>query len=111
MLRECDAVLGPSDDGGYYAVGCRRPLAGMFEGVTWSSGHTREQTEAALRRLGYSVQLLAPWYDIDTFDDLQRLAAEANLPPRTRAWLDKHTHRFASFAPGLQQPVQSSRRS
>jgi glycosyltransferase A (GT-A) superfamily protein (DUF2064 family) len=111
MLRDCDAVLGPTADGGYYAVGCRRPCREMFDGVTWSSRHTREQTEAAFRRLGYSLQLLPPWYDVDTFEDLQRLAIEPNLPPRSRVWLDEHAHLFPGFAKAQQQPAPLSRRS
>jgi rSAM/selenodomain-associated transferase 1 len=111
MLQDCDAVLGPVDDGGYYAVGCRRPLPEMFDGVTWSSGDTREQTEAVFLRLGYSIQLLPSWYDVDTFEDLQRLAGDPNLPPRTRAWLDQHAHLFPVLADNQQQAARTAHRS
>ena len=36
-LDQASAVLGPADDGGFYALGCHRPHPGMFSGVTWSS--------------------------------------------------------------------------
>ncbi len=107
-LHDHDAVLGPTADGGYYAVGCRAPHPAMFDGVTWSSSHTREQTEVAFQRLGYGVDLLPVWYDVDTSEDLQRLAAEPRLPPRTRAWLDQHVHLVAGGRDGNEQPAHVS---
>lgn len=86
MLETADAILGPAEDGGYYAVGCRRGHPDMFQGVTWSSAETRQRTEAAFRRAGLSVRFLPNWYDVDTVEDLRRLAADPALPPRTRAW-------------------------
>ena len=87
-LDRTDAVLGPTADGGYYAVGCRRPDAGMFAGVTWSSEDTLRETEAAFRTCSMSVSHLPEWYDVDTGAELARLAAEPGLPPNTRRWLD-----------------------
>ncbi len=110
MLRECDAVVGPAEDGGYYAVGCRQPHPQMFDRVTWSSPRTREQTEAAFRRVGYSLRLLPQWHDVDTFDDLRRLAAEPYLPPHTRAWLDNHAHLFSDVRHHRQQQARACRR-
>ena len=89
-LDQADAVLGPAEDGGYYAVGCRRTDPRMFSGVTWSSPETRRQTERALEAAGFRVALLPPWYDVDTKTELARLAAEPLLPPRTREWLARH---------------------
>jgi hypothetical protein len=88
-LRKVDAVLGPADDGGYYAIGCREPDPRMFTGVSWSSPETMEETGKSLRALGWNVHELPPWYDVDTPDDLRRLAGEASLPPRVSGWLDE----------------------
>ena len=88
LLTQVDAILGPSEDGGYYAVGCRRPHPEMFSGVEWSTGRTFEQTEAAFDRAGFSFARLPVWYDIDTFEDLRRLAREPDLPINTRRWLE-----------------------
>ena len=52
-LDRTDTVLGPTADGGYYAVGCRRPDTRMFAGVTWSSEDTLRETEAAFHALFY----------------------------------------------------------
>lgn len=88
LLTQVDAVLGPTEDGGYYAVGCRRPHPEMFGGVEWSTDRTFEQTEAAFDLAGLSFARLPVWYDIDRYEDLQRLAAEPNLPLNTRRWLE-----------------------
>ena len=88
LLTQVDAVLGPTEDGGYYAVGCRRPHPEMFSGVEWSTDRTFEQTEAAFDRAGFSFARLPVWYDIDTSEDLRRLAREPDLPINTRRWLE-----------------------
>jgi len=86
-LAECDAVLGPAEDGGYYLVGCRAPDKKMFGGVEWSSERTFAQTEAAFSKVGFSTFALPPWWDVDTPADLLRLRDEPDLGPATRAWL------------------------
>ena len=89
-LSHTDAVLGPSEDGGYYAVGCRRSRPCMFEGVHWSTASTRAETERAFRREGLELETLPGWYDVDTESDLRRLAAEGNLPAHTEAWFGRN---------------------
>jgi hypothetical protein len=81
-----DAVLGPSEDGGYYAVGCRRPRPDMFEQVSWSSETTLQQTVHAFERAGFSIHTLKPWWDLDTPADLDRLLQEPALGPQVAAW-------------------------
>ena len=73
---EADVVIGPSDDGGYYLVGVRRPCAGLFDGVPWSTSRTRATTVARAEALGLRVSLLPSWFDVDTAEDLARLRAE-----------------------------------
>ena len=89
-LHTADAVLGPSEDGGYYAVGCRQTRPAMFAGVNWSTTSTLAETECAFRRVGLQVETLPGWYDVDTARDLRRLADDANIPPRTKDWFDRH---------------------
>jgi hypothetical protein len=110
MLCECDAVLGPAGDGGYYAVGCRSPRAGMFRGVSWSTHNTLDETLPALGRVGLLTQLMPPWYDVDTLSDLRRLAAEPQLPRHTQAWIDAHVARIAPPATVVSETA-SSRKS
>ncbi len=94
-LADAPALLGPCDDGGYWAIGCRRPHAKMFEGVEWSSPRTLAQTEAALNRCGLAPAWLPLHYDVDTNEDLERLAAEPELPPHTLEWLKNSRNRRA----------------
>jgi uncharacterized protein len=89
-LDNADAVVGPSEDGGYYAIGCREAYPDMFAGVPWSSGDTLQRTESSLLALGLKVHHLPPWYDVDTANDLRRLAAEASLPPHVGRWIAEH---------------------
>ena len=78
-----DVALGPCDDGGYYAIACRRVHPEMFAGVAWSTPDTLEQTERAARACGLSVERGDLWYDVDGPEDLARLMAERDLPRST----------------------------
>ena len=86
LKEHSDAVLGPCEDGGYYAVGCRRPLAGMFDGVRWSSDQTLADSESALFRVGYQITRLPTWWDVDTPVELDRLAADPAVGPAVAEW-------------------------
>ena len=90
LLASKDAVLGPTLDGGYYAVGCRVPKAEMFNQVTWSSPATLEHTERAFEGMGWSIERLPQWYDVDTVDDLRRLATDSDLHGYARQWFLEH---------------------
>lgn len=94
---ESDVVLGPTEDGGYYLVGLRRPERGLFQNVAWSTPQACEQTARNAARLGLRLLQLPHWYDVDTFSDLLRLRAEIfaddaalRLAPATHQWLLKH---------------------
>jgi hypothetical protein len=78
-----DVALGPCEDGGYYAIACRRVHPDMFAGVAWSTPDALEQTERAARACGLSVERGDLWYDVDGPEDLARLMAEAKLPGST----------------------------
>ncbi len=88
LASPADVALGPCEDGGYYAISCRRTHPEMFRGVAWSSARALEQTEEAAQQCGLSVERGPSWYDVDRIEDLRRLAQESNLPPHTKAWFD-----------------------
>jgi glycosyltransferase A (GT-A) superfamily protein (DUF2064 family) len=69
-----DAVLGPALDGGWWALGLRAPVAGLFDGVEMSTADTGDQQLAALRRRGLRVHLLPVLRDVDRPDDLDAIA-------------------------------------
>lgn len=78
-LREdgVDAVLGPADDGGYWAIGFRTPVRGAFDGVPMSTGGTFEAQLARLDDLGLRTRLLPALRDVDVFEDAVAVAAQA----------------------------------
>jgi rSAM/selenodomain-associated transferase 1 len=86
LASTADVALGPTDDGGYYAVSCSRTHPHMFNDVAWSGPLALEHTLRALERCGLSVELGPRWFDVDEPADLDRLAASADLPPRTAHW-------------------------
>ena len=68
-----DVTLGPTEDGGYYAIACRAPVdVRMFAGVRWSTEHTLADTIRAAEACGLSVALGREWWDVDSGEDLQR---------------------------------------
>lgn len=71
-----DVALGPTEDGGYYAVGLRAPAPGLFDSIEWSTPRAYAQTARNAARLGLRLLELPPWYDVDTHADLSRLRAE-----------------------------------
>ncbi len=82
LLRsDADVALGPTKDGGYYAICCRRAVAEMFDGVPWSTGAALAGTVDALTRCGLTVEQGPGWFDVDTPDDLERLMQRLGKPP------------------------------
>ncbi len=82
LLRSAtDVTLGPTKDGGYYAICCRRAVAEMFDGVPWSTAAALAGTVDALSRCGLTVGQGPAWFDVDTPDDLERLMQLLSNPP------------------------------
>ncbi|MBB3207190.1 hypothetical protein FHS27_003009 [Rhodopirellula rubra] len=89
QLQQNDVVIGPAFDGGYYLIGVRRSgadrdplmsspvtettLAGLFDGIAWSTETVFEQTLTAANERGLSVAVLERRHDVDTAADLNRL--------------------------------------
>jgi len=87
LASTADVALGPARDGGYYAIACRRVHPRMFDGVEWSRPVTLEQTAEAARACGLQVEIGPEWFDVDSPEDLERLAALPELPRHVREWL------------------------
>jgi uncharacterized protein len=75
-----DAVLGPADDGGYWAIGLRRPDPLVFAGVPMSTPRTCSAQLRRLAALGLCTGGLPPLRDVDTMIDA---AAVARACPET----------------------------
>jgi rSAM/selenodomain-associated transferase 1 len=76
-----DAVLGPAEDGGYWAIGLRSARRDAFEGVPMSSPRTGRAQMRRLAALGLRVRELPELRDVDTVADA---LAVARLVPRSR---------------------------
>jgi uncharacterized protein len=87
-------VLGPSDDGGYYLIGVKKPHRRLFEQVDWSTERVLNQTIERATEIGLEVKLLPIGYDVDDAVSLRRLAKElradrapVDIAPKTREFL------------------------
>lgn len=71
-----DAVLGPALDGGWWALGLRRPLRRLFDGVPMSTTFTGLAQQRNLDRLGLRWTALPALRDVDLIDDALAVAGE-----------------------------------
>jgi hypothetical protein len=74
-LRQADAALGPTGDGGYWTLAARRYLPALVERIDWGSAIVYDQTRQRAREAGLSVVELPPWHDVDDGADLASLHA------------------------------------
>jgi glycosyltransferase A (GT-A) superfamily protein (DUF2064 family) len=72
-------VLGPSLDGGYYAIGVRGALPDIFRGLRWGRSHVLTDTIARLEASGMRYSLANAWYDVDRWSDVLVLAAHLRM--------------------------------
>ncbi len=70
------AALGPSSDGGYYLLACKRLHPHLFECIDWSTEKVFAQTLERAGEIGLPVHVLPEWYDVDDAVSLKRLAEE-----------------------------------
>jgi hypothetical protein len=87
-------VLGPSDDGGYYLIGVKKPRRHLFEQIDWSTEHVLNQTMRRATEIGLEINLLPTGYDVDDDASLRRICdellgenARAGIAPNTRKFL------------------------
>jgi len=73
-LMSADVVLGPSLDGGYYLIGCKRATLcpSMFTGIPWSTAGVLPETLKRMAEAGFLLAELDAWLDIDEMDDLKQ---------------------------------------
>ncbi len=76
-----DAILGRSDDGGYWAIGLTTARAAVFRGIPMSRTDTGARQRARLLELGLRTVELPRLRDVDQIDDARAVAA---LVPHSR---------------------------
>lgn len=94
-----DLVLGPSRDGGYYllALAPEALHPELFEGIPWSTDRVLTETRERAAGLGLRTELLAEADDVDTPDDLHRLAATLAEDPGGAALCPRTTELLAGW--------------
>jgi uncharacterized protein len=73
------AVLGPSDDGGYYLLGVNALHSRLFEDIAWSTAVVAEQTKQRALEIDLPLYFLPTWFDVDDHQTLIRLYKELLL--------------------------------
>lgn len=87
-LDNADVVFGPTEDGGYYLIGMSEPHLGVFERIPWSTEQVEPSVRARAAELNLVVHDVPRWYDVDSVNELRRVAREAQ-PDRA-----PHTYRL-----------------
>lgn len=79
---DTDIVYGPAEDGGYYLLGMKQLWRRLFDNVQWSTPDVMEKTLERINELQLNSIRLSQWYDIDTFEDLRRIANSTGTDAR-----------------------------
>jgi uncharacterized protein len=76
-------LIGPSTDGGYYAIGMREAHVRLFQDITWNAGRVCGQTIERAKEIAVPATTLPAWYDVDDKLSLERLLSEL-FPERAK---------------------------
>lgn len=74
-LSRKDAVVGPTEDGGYYLLGLRHCPQGLLNSIRWSSRETLRDTLEQFETFRLDYTTVTKWFDLDTANDLERVRA------------------------------------
>mmetsp|Transcript_323 Transcript_323/g.857 ORF Transcript_323/g.857 Transcript_323/m.857 type:complete len:250 (-) Transcript_323:111-860(-) len=103
-----DAVLGPTEDGGYDILALKGCPEGLLAELPWSQPTTFDASRRRLEERGLRVAVLERWWDVDEVEDLERLrtllATEAGAmrAPATTAALARAD--ASATIPGSESP-------
>ncbi len=76
-----EVLVGPSDDGGYYAIGMARVEPRLLRDIPWSTPAVMETTRLRCKELGVALRELPKWYDVDEPSDVMKLLDEVKKHP------------------------------
>jgi rSAM/selenodomain-associated transferase 1 len=86
LLEDSETVIGPSLDGGYYAIGfnfekINSPdfLQKIFLNKTWSHEHVAQEAIEVINSFSYTCKFLPTLSDIDTEEDLKNFPDLYNI--------------------------------
>ena len=69
-INNCDLLLGPAVDGGYYLIGLKRAIGELFINIDWGTSKVLQQTVDIAQQLNLSVGYLPTLADVDRPEDL-----------------------------------------
>ncbi len=70
LRTNCNAVLGPAQDGGYVLLGLKQAPSALFDHIPWGTANVLALTHERLQQLQWRVTELAPHWDVDRPEDL-----------------------------------------
>jgi len=105
LTSEDCAVLGPSDDGGYYVIGVNASHPRLFDDIAWSTAAVARQTLQRASEIDLPVHSLPTWFDVDDSRTLARLYRELVIGDSVRAgFAAQHTGNYLrSFKDQLEE--------
>jgi uncharacterized protein len=78
-LAACDAVITPTEDGGYALIALRGPLPGLFSDMAWSVPTVMQETRRRMQTLGLVWCEMTTLWDVDVPTDLDRMRRETPM--------------------------------
>ncbi len=79
LAQGADAVIGPSEDGGYFLIGLRRLAPELFTSIAWGTGSVLAETRSRLQSLGWRWHELSEGWDVDRPEDVERMKDEIEI--------------------------------
>ena len=83
LQRGEPSVLGRSADGGFWLLGLSRCPPGLFDALPWSTARTADAMLERLDACNMTARVVAPWFDVDTLADLERMRRHLRDTPGT----------------------------
>ncbi|HEU4523594.1 MAG TPA: DUF2064 domain-containing protein, partial [Gemmatimonadales bacterium] len=68
IAGEGDAVIGPTEDGGYYLIGGMAPLPDLFTAMPWGGDRLLAETRTRLANVGVAWRELRPLTIVETVE-------------------------------------------
>ncbi|TXD79785.1 TIGR04282 family arsenosugar biosynthesis glycosyltransferase [Algoriphagus ratkowskyi] len=68
-LNDQEVVIGPAHDGGYYLLGMRKFVPGLFSNIPWSTDRVTALTKDYLKANGITFAILPVLSDVDIEED------------------------------------------
>ncbi|MEL6461637.1 MAG: TIGR04282 family arsenosugar biosynthesis glycosyltransferase [Cyanobacteria bacterium J06641_2] len=69
-IHDCNLLLGPAVDGGYYLIGLKRAIKELFINIDWGTSKVLQQTVDIAQQFNLSIGYLPTLADVDRPEDL-----------------------------------------